>query len=165
VGGAAQRAAYRAVAGNLKLAYSQFQELETFAKFGTRLDESTRKIIDHGQRIRACLKQPESRPVSMIEQITVLLALTANLFDPLPIEKVSDAEQSIQKATLDIPADITGRLTSADKLSDTDRKAILEIATRALAPFQPAPKPKPAEPKPDAASSTAKPKPAAKASL
>jgi len=165
VGGAAQRAAYRAVAGNLKLAYSQFEELETFAKFGTRLDESTRKIIDHGQRIRVCLKQPESQPVSMIEQITVLLALTANLFDPVPIERVSDAEQAIQKATSDIPADIAGRLTSPDKLSDADRKAVLEIATRALAPFQPAPKPKPAEPKPDAApKSTAKPKPAAKAS-
>src|ERR1022692_4123592 len=154
VGGAAQRAAYRAVAGNLKLAYSQFEELETFAKFGTRLDESTRKIIDHGQRIRACLKQPESQPVSMIEQITVLLALTANLFDTVPIEKVEGAEQALQKATADIPADVLGRLTSADKLSDDDRKAILEIATHALAPFQPTPKPKPA----------AESKPAAKAS-
>ena len=172
VGGAAQRAAYRAVAGNLKLAYSQFEELETFAKFGTRLDESTRKIIDHGQRIRACLKQPESQPVSMIEQITVLLALTANLFDAVPIEKVDGAEQALQKATADIPADVLGRLTSADKLSDDDRKAILEIATHALAPFQPTPKPKPAsEPKPAAApkstskpKSAAEPKPAAKAS-
>ena len=153
VGGAAQRAAYRAVAGNLKLAYSQFEELETFAKFGTRLDESTRKIINHGQRIRACLKQPESQPVSMIEQITVLLALTANLFDTMPVEKVSDAEQAIQKAISDIPADIAGRLTSADQLSDADRKAVLEIATRALAPFQPPAKPKPAEPKPAAKAS------------
>src|ERR1022692_2069781 len=158
VGGKAQRAAYRAVAGSLKLAYSQFEELETFAKFGTRLDESTRKIIDHGQRIRACLKQPESQPVSMIEQITVLLALTANLFDPVPIEKVSDAEQAIEKATSDIPADVAGRLTSADKLSDADRNAILEVATRALAPFQPTSKPKPVE------SPTSEPKPVAKAS-
>jgi F-type H+-transporting ATPase subunit alpha len=101
----------------------------------------------------------------MIEQIVVLLALTANLFDAVPIERVSDAEQAIQKTTSDIPADVAGRLTSADKLSDTDRKAVLEVATRALAPFQPAPKPKPAEPQPDFASkSTAKPKPAAKAS-
>jgi F-type H+-transporting ATPase subunit alpha len=163
VGGAAQRAAYRAVAGSLKLAYSQFEELETFAKFGTRLDESTRKIIDHGQRIRACLKQPESQPVSMIEQIVVLLALTANLFDTVPIEKVEVAEKALQKATADIPADVLGRLTSADKLSDDDRKAILEIATHALTPFQPTPKPKPAsEPKSAAAlKSTSKSKPAA----
>jgi F-type H+-transporting ATPase subunit alpha len=143
VGGAAQRAAYRAVAGSLKLAYSQFEELETFAKFGTRLDESTRKIIDHGKRIRACLKQSESQPVPMIEQIIVLMALTAGLFDPVPLEKASDAELALRKAAAEIPADVGERLTSADKFSDADRKSILEIATRALASFQPKPAPKP----------------------
>ena len=76
VGGKAQRAAYRAVAGDLKLAYAQFEELETFARFGTRLDENTRKVIEHGQRIRACLKQPEFEPVSVPGQIAILLALT-----------------------------------------------------------------------------------------
>jgi F-type H+-transporting ATPase subunit alpha len=144
VGGAAQRAAYRAVAGSLKLAYSQFEELEAFAKFGTRLDDSTQKTIDHGQRIRACLKQSESHPVSVVEQIIVLLALTAGLFDPLPLDKVSDAEQALQKAVTEIPADVAGRLSSADKFSDDDRKAILEIAKRALAPLQPGPAAKPA---------------------
>src|SRR5271155_1228139 len=98
VGGEAQRAAYREIAGNLKLAYSQFEELETFAKFGTRLDESTRKTIDHGQRIRACLKQPESQPSSLTEQITVLLALTEHLFDPIPLDRVPDAEEALRKA-------------------------------------------------------------------
>ena len=43
---------YRAVAGDLKLAYAQFEELETFARFGARLDDDTRKIIEHGRRIR-----------------------------------------------------------------------------------------------------------------
>jgi F-type H+-transporting ATPase subunit alpha len=143
VGGAAQRAAYRAVAGSLKLAYSQFEELETFAKFGTRLDESTRKIIDHGKRIRACLKQSESQPVPMIEQIIVLLALTAGLFDPVPLENASDAELALRKAAAEIPADVGERLISSDKLSDADRKSILDSATRALASFQPKPAPKP----------------------
>ena len=69
VGGKAQRAAYRAVAGDLKLAYSQFEELETFARFGARLDENTRRIIEHGRRIRACLKQPEFAPLSVPAQI------------------------------------------------------------------------------------------------
>ena len=75
VGGKAQRAAYRTVAGDLKLAYAQFEELETFSRFGARLDENTHKIIEHGRRIRACLKQPEFTPVSVPEQIAVLLAL------------------------------------------------------------------------------------------
>src|ERR1700690_2491810 len=68
VGGKAQLAAYHAVAGSLKLAYSQFEELETFSRFGSRLDENTRKILTHGQHIRACLKQTEHSPVPVIEQ-------------------------------------------------------------------------------------------------
>jgi len=143
VGGAAQRASYRAVAGSLKLAYSQFEELETFAKFGTRLDESTRKIIDHGQRIRACLKQPESQPSSLTEQITVLLALTEHLFDPIPLDRVPDAEEALRKAGTEISTDIVGRLSSTDKLSDDDRKALLAIASRALASFRSKPEAKP----------------------
>jgi F-type H+-transporting ATPase subunit alpha len=145
VGGEAQRPAYRAVAGSLKLAYAQFEELEAFAKFGTHLDDTTQKTIDHGQRIRACLKQPESHPVSMVEQILVLLALTEGLFDPLPLDKVKDAEQALQKAVTEIPADMAKRLNSADKFSDDDRKAMLEIAKRALAPLQPAAKAEPAK--------------------
>jgi len=139
VGGAAQRAAYRAVAGNIKLAYAQFEEFEAFAKFGTRLDKSTRQSIDHGQRIRACLKQSESQPVSLLDQIAVLLALTAGLFDRVPLEKVNDAEQALRKAAAEISPDVAERLSSASELSDTDRKAILEIATRALASFQASP--------------------------
>jgi F-type H+/Na+-transporting ATPase subunit alpha len=97
VGGKAQRAAYRAVAGDLKLAYSQFEELETFARFGARLDEDNRKVIEHGRRIRACLKQPEFAPVSMPAQIAVLLALTAELFDDVPLDRMTDAEQAVRK--------------------------------------------------------------------
>jgi F-type H+/Na+-transporting ATPase subunit alpha len=141
VGGAAQLAAYRAVAGDLKLAYSQFEELETFAKFGTRLDDATRKTIDHGQRIRACLKQPESQPVSMVDQIAVLLALAGGLFDQVPLEKMIDAQQALRKSATEIPADVVKRLSSGDKLSDGDRKALLDLAGKALASFQPQAKP------------------------
>ncbi len=63
VGGKAQRGVYLEVTGDLKLAYAQFEELETFARFGTRLDEHTQEVITHGQRIRACLMQQEFHPV------------------------------------------------------------------------------------------------------
>jgi F-type H+-transporting ATPase subunit alpha len=138
VGGAAQRAAYRAVAGDLKLAYSQFAELETFAKFGTRLDDSTRRIIEHGKRIRACFIQPESSPVPMSEQIAVLLALSAGLFDPVPLEKLADGVQALRRAAAGMPGDLVGRLTTADKLSENDRNLILGVANTALGPFRPA---------------------------
>jgi F-type H+-transporting ATPase subunit alpha len=139
VGGKAQRAAYRGVAGDLKLAYAQFTELESFAKFGTRLDEHTKKIIDHGQRIRACLIQPESEPASVPEQIVLLLALTAGLLDGVPLDKVRDAEQALRKAAADIPAELRQHFSADDKLSDDDRKAILQVVGETIAPFLTAP--------------------------
>jgi len=140
VGGKAQHAAYRAVAGDLKLAYAQFEELETFSRFGARIDEDTRKIIEHGKRIRFCLKQPEFAPVSMPEQIAILLGLTAELFDDVPLDQMKDAEYAAQKATSDIPAKVIERLETADKLSDEDRKTIVEIVRKALEKFHPKPK-------------------------
>jgi len=137
VGGKAQRAAYRVVAGDLKLAYAQFKELETFSRFGARLDEDTRKIIEHGRRIRACLKQPEFAPVSVPAQITVLLALTAELFDRVPLDQMTDAEHALRQAAADIPTDVRERLDTVEKLSDEDRETITQIARKSLARFQP----------------------------
>ena len=155
VGGKAQRAAYRAVAGDLKLAYAQFEELETFARFGARLDEDTRKIIEHGRRIRACLKQPEFAPVSVPAQIAILLALTAKLFDRVPIDQMTEAEHALHQAAANIPAEVRARFETADKLSDEDRRTIIEIARQALARFQPKPESQPehqVEPQPDGGS-------------
>ena len=137
VGGKAQRAAYRAVAGDLKLAYAQFEELETFARFGARLDDDTRKIIEHGRRIRACLKQPEFAPVSVLGQIAVLPALTADLFDAVPLDQMTAAENAVIEAAAKIPPEVNERFKTADKLSDEDRKIVTELARLALAPFQP----------------------------
>jgi len=143
VGGDAQRAAYRSVAGDLKLAYAQFEELETFARFGASLDASTRASIEHGRRIRACLKQAEGAPVSVPVQIVVLVALTAKLFDVVPLERMTEAEHAVREAAAGIPAEMCARFEAAAGLSEEDRKAILDIAQKALAPFQPKPPPKP----------------------
>lgn len=149
VGGKAQRAAYRAVAGDLKLAYAQFEELETFARFGARLDDNTRKIIDHGRHIRACLKQSELAPVAVPAQIAVLLALTDGLFDAIPLDQMHDAQHAVHEAAMKIPAEIRERFETAEKLSDEDRKAITGIARQAVVPFQPNPKAESdSEPKP-----------------
>lgn len=137
VGGNAQRPAYRAVAGDLKLAYAQFEELETFSRFGARLDDDTRKIIEHGRRIRACLKQPEYSTEPLPEQVTVLLALTADLFDAVPLEQMPAAEQAVHQAAEQLPAEVRARLDSADKLSEVDRDTIVEAARQALIRFLP----------------------------
>ncbi|NOT67214.1 MAG: alternate F1F0 ATPase, F1 subunit alpha [Methylophilaceae bacterium] len=136
VGGKAQRAAYRAVAGDLKLAYAQFEELETFARFGARLDEDTRKTIEHGRRIRACLKQAEFSPVSVSAQIAILLALTSKLFDVVSMAQMPEAENAVLAAAVTIPPEICARFDRGEPLGDEDRSIIIQIARKALARFQ-----------------------------
>ncbi len=142
VGGKAQLEAYRAIV-KLKLQYAQFEELETFARFGTHLDENTRKTIEHGKRIRECLKQEELQQLTTIEQILVLLSLKEGLLDTIPVEKIKDAEDALLKNSKTIPDEIQQRIVSNEKLSDEDCKAILEIADALLTPFQDKPKPDP----------------------
>ncbi|MEP7267811.1 MAG: F0F1 ATP synthase subunit alpha, partial [Saprospiraceae bacterium] len=141
VGGKAQLPAYSSITGNLKLAYAQFEELETFARFGTRLDENTRKIIEHGKRIRACLKQQELKPMSVPEQIVLLLALTSGLFDTIPSDKIQDAENVLLKISSELPSEILKRLVSDKELSSADREVILKMAVTALVSFQAKPDP------------------------
>jgi len=136
VGGKAQLPAYHSITGNLKLAYSQFEELETFARFGSHLDENTRKIIEHGQRIRACLKQKELQPMSAPEQIIVLLALMDGLFDAVPLEKMQLTEAELLKMVEELPADMVKRLNSTEVLDSADRETILKRAKEVLIAFQ-----------------------------
>ncbi|MEO8935913.1 MAG: alternate F1F0 ATPase, F1 subunit alpha [Burkholderiaceae bacterium] len=145
VGGKAQLGAFRAVAGDLKLAYAQFEELETFSRFGARLDDATRKTIAHGQRIRACLKQPQFDPVAVPAQIALLLALTANLFDTVPLPRMAEAQRAVQDAAARLPAPLRERLLGADKLNDEDRKAVTDSAAAVLKAFLPKPDAAPAK--------------------
>lgn len=137
VGGKAQLPDYRSVIGDLKLAYSQFEELEAFTRFGARLDESTHKIIEHGKRIRALLNQSEHAPVSVAEQILILLALNTKLFDTVPLEKMTEAEDSLRKAAADIPEAVRERFATAGELSKEDREVIFQLASKTLLSFQP----------------------------
>jgi len=146
VGGKAQRAAYRAVAGDLKLAYAQFEELETFARFGARLDDDTRQSIAHGQRIRACLGQAELSPVSVPAQIAILLALNAALFDAVPLDRMKPAQRAVEDAANGLPDEMLERLADADKLTDADRQQVTEAARQAITPFLATEEPKPAAP-------------------
>ncbi len=135
VGGKAQLAAYRAVSGSLKLAYAQFEELEAFARFGTRLDSNTREIIEHGRRIRACLKQPIHEPMPVLEQIIILLALSEKLFDNVPLHNMQVSERSLREAVAQIPADVRQRILSNNILNDADRKIIIGVAEKTIEHF------------------------------
>ncbi|MEJ2012513.1 MAG: F0F1 ATP synthase subunit alpha, partial [Anaerolineales bacterium] len=98
VGGKAQLPAYRAVAGDLRLAYSQYEELEVFSRFGTRLEENTQQRLERGRRVREVLKQPRFEPLPVAEQIIVLLSVTEGLFDGLPVGEIQRAAEDLRKA-------------------------------------------------------------------
>ncbi|MGV8877759.1 MAG: alternate F1F0 ATPase, F1 subunit alpha [Sphingobacteriaceae bacterium] len=134
VGSNAQLPAYKSIV-SLKLQYAQFEELENFSRFGTRLDENTKKVIDHGLRIRSCLKQNELQPLTVSAQIIILLALTNGLFDDIAIEKIADAEAALLKDSEKFPAEVLKRLFADKPISDDDRNILLKVSGEILAPF------------------------------
>ena len=133
VGGKAQRAAYRAVAGDLRLSYSQFQELEAFSRFGTRMDERTRQLLERGHRVRQILQQPPSDPLSVVQQILVLYAVTRGLFDAIPLDKLSAAENRIRLQAGGLPLDISQKILTGEDLSPADQEVLLQHLKNNLA--------------------------------
>ena len=142
VGGKAQLPAYRKVSGNLKLNYAQFEELETFARFGTRLDDSTRKIMDYGKRIRLCFKQPELQPVPVTVQIVLLLALTNDLFENIELEDMPKAEELLTTTVQQFPEALQERLAASEMINETDKETILSAIKKAFTALQQLPEQK-----------------------
>jgi len=132
VGGKTQLPAYREVAGDLRLSYSQFQELEAFARFGTRMDEDTRKTLDRGRRVREILKQAQYQPLTVAEQIAALVALNEGVLDNLAVEDIGDAEQKIRRAIIEDLQDVAKKIDRGAKLDPKDIDAIRQTAESAL---------------------------------
>lgn len=133
VGGKAQLPAYRAVAGDLRLSYSQFEELETFARFAARLDDDTRATIERGRRVREVLKQPEHSPLPVAEQLAVLRATTDGLLDGVPLEAVGRAEQALRKAVRERNAELCERFAAGEQPEPADWDKVLQTARQAIA--------------------------------
>ena len=132
VGGKSQLPAYQDVVGDLRLYYSQFEELEAFARFGTRLDEETRKILERGRHIREVLKQSQYEPIPSAEQIAVLIAATEGLLDEIPLEQIDNAKTTIRKAFSEQLSEIYKKIQSANVLSTEDREKILDLSENVL---------------------------------
>ena len=96
VGGAAQRPAMRQLVGNLKLELSQYKEVEHFTRFGTEVDETTRRQINKGKRILSILNQKPNKPFSYPMTIVILYALNKGFFDAIPPEQIGDYEQELR---------------------------------------------------------------------
>jgi len=129
VGGKTQAPVLKALSESLRLDYAQFLELEVFTRFDTMVDERTRKLIEHGRRIRAVLRQPQFAPLALGEQVALLLAVSAGVLDEIPLDRV-DAFRAglgtwlaqhcgealaLDDQTATLAEDLQGRLTTALK--------------------------------------------------
>jgi F-type H+-transporting ATPase subunit alpha len=132
VGGKAQLPAYRSVAGELRLSYAQYEELETFARFGTRLDPETRRRLERGRRVREVLRQPQYEPLAVSGQIAVLLAATEGLLDPLEVDAVAGAEAAVRNAVREALPELCRAIDAGETLDAEDRKRLIATARAAL---------------------------------
>lgn len=97
VGGNAQVKAMKKVAGTLKLIYSQYRELQSFAQFGSDLDADTKARLAQGERIVEVLKQGKSAPVSVEKQVAILYAVVNNLLTQIPVEEIREYEENLYR--------------------------------------------------------------------
>jgi F-type H+/Na+-transporting ATPase subunit alpha len=131
VGGKAQLPAFRALGGPLKLAYAQFEELESFARFGAKLDADTRAQLDRGARVRDALRQEEGAPIPVARQIALLLAVTEGVFDAIPEAGLAAAFAAIGPSIAALPE--AAAIAQGAPLDGPHRAAILKAVREAIA--------------------------------
>ncbi len=132
VGGKAQNRAMRDLAGNLRVTLSQFEELEEFARFGTRLDDATRARLARGSAVRTALRQPERDPMSAAEQLAVLVCAMEGLFDGLDETAGRSAMTAVRGAAGRGDGAFADLLSLGERLSVERRARILDAGRAAL---------------------------------
>ncbi len=128
VGGKAQLAAYRSVTGPLRLAYSQFEELEKFARFSSQLDDATRQTLRRGQRVRELLKQNVGDARDVVEQVIAFVAVTHGVFDDFEHGSVKQVETQFTTVVKQELPDVCRRIADGNSLLKEDVDAIVGIA-------------------------------------
>jgi len=133
VGGKAQNRALRGVAGNLRVMLAQFEELEEFARFGTRLDDNVRARLARGASVRAALRQAERDPMPALEQVVILVAAMEGLFDACPEARFAEAMRRVRNAAREELAEIDQHIADNLSLGKAEQERILQAARAALA--------------------------------
>ena len=132
VGGKTQLPAYQWVAGDLRLSYAQFQEIEVFARFGTQLDEHTQHTLERGRRIREVLKQGQSQPLPAAAQMAILLAVTGGLLDTVPLDRVAEAECRVAQAMAQQFPDLWDLIHRGGALTAANRDQLLAALSEVI---------------------------------
>lgn len=118
VGGSAQFKAIRSVASSLKLDLSQYQEVLSFAQFGSDLDASTRETISHGQHLVELLKQKQYNPFSMEEMVVLLYANKRGYIDHIQIPRIKEYEAQLLKRMHVVHQDLLDRISTTKQLDN-----------------------------------------------
>ena len=125
VGGNAQIKAMKKVAGTLKLAYSQYRELQSFAQFGSDLDADTKRRLAQGERIVEVLKQDRNSPVPVELQVCILYAVTNDYLVNVPVDQISAYEQELYEDLRNLhDADVLAPIRDTGALSDETTAAL-----------------------------------------
>ncbi|KRL63440.1 ATP synthase F1 sector alpha subunit [Lactobacillus psittaci DSM 15354] len=129
VGGSAQIKAMKKVAGTLRVDLASFRELESFAQFGSDLDQATQAKLNRGRRIVEVLKQPLHEPLPVEKQVLILYALTHGFLDSIPVEDVSRYEHELDENFESSHADLLKTIRETGELPDEDQmnKAIKDF--------------------------------------
>jgi F-type H+-transporting ATPase subunit alpha len=95
VGGSAQISAMRKIAGKLRINLAQFRELAAFSQFGSELDNETRQILDHGERLQEVLKQPQNSPMNVEEQVVSIYAVNNGYMKDVRVDMIKTFEHEL----------------------------------------------------------------------
>ena len=124
VGGNAQTKAMKKVAGSLKLLYSQYRELQSFAQFGSDLDADTKARLAQGERIVEVLKQDRNSPISMEHQVCILYAVTHDLLKDVAVEDVKEYEHGLYAYMDGHALDVLETIRTSGKLEKETETAL-----------------------------------------
>ena len=136
VGGSAQIKAMKQVAGSLKLLYSQYRELQSFAQFGSDLDADTKSRLAQGQRIVEVLKQKNGAPVEVAHQVAILYAVTKGYLEQVEVEQVSAYEEELHRLLDTRRPEILKSIRDTKMLTPENEAALKEFLTEFTAEFQ-----------------------------
>jgi F-type H+/Na+-transporting ATPase subunit alpha len=127
VGGAAQIKAMKEVAGSLRLDLSQYRELEAFAAFASDLDATSKAQLERGARLVELLKQPQSRPMPVEEQVVSIFLGTGGHLDSVPVEDVRRFETELLDHIRASEEQILTGIRESQKLSDETSDALVKV--------------------------------------
>jgi F-type H+-transporting ATPase subunit alpha len=133
VGGKAQIAAMKQIAGSLRLDLANFRALEAFAQLGTELDKATQAQLDRGYRIVEILKQPQYKPMNVIDQVMIIYAATKGYLDKVPLRQVAAWEDQFLRYMREQKSDVRNMLVKERKFNPT----IEEAMNKAIQAFGP----------------------------